>query len=130
MDKSKYAELPGIAVGEPDVYETNDLPEVDQLSSRPACEDQSDCVQIITTGVGDAYKRFGSAKVDVSSETDFSQTGFRKLRGYRTFNDGIWEIAAQGETESPLQRYHRLQAETHQLLEELKSSKVSSFYDS
>lgn len=44
------------------------------------------------------------------------------------FRNEFWELAAQGEKETPLQKYYRLKFETEELLQELSSQKVSLLF--
>lgn len=62
---SKYANLPFIASGERDVFESDDLPEADQASSSAAHHQQHSSItdasiEIIPTGTGDAFQKFAS----------------------------------------------------------------------
>lgn len=56
---SKYANLPFIASGEKDIFETDDLPEADQVSIQQPLYDAS--VEIIPTGTVDAYQKFAAS---------------------------------------------------------------------
>lgn len=56
---SKYANLPFIASGERDIFETEDLPEADQIQQQQPLYDAS--VEIIPTGTVDAFQKFANA---------------------------------------------------------------------
>ena len=53
---SKYANLPFIASGEKDIYETDDLPESDQTAISKPINDVS--IEIIPSGTSDAFQKF------------------------------------------------------------------------
>lgn len=61
---SKYANLPFIAAGERDVFESDDLPEADQGGSSSHHHQQlpvhDASIEIIPTGTGDAFQKFSS----------------------------------------------------------------------
>lgn len=118
---SKYANLPGIAQDQPDVFETSDLPEADQASRQPPLfeSDDSDNVNIITVSPAQAYKRFEGQAIH-GERVDFSDNSM-KQHGYQTF--GEWELAARGEKETLLERYHRVSGECSELLESLQQLK-------
>jgi len=58
--RSKYANLPFVAVGEKDVFESDDMPESDQLSNREPLWDAS--VDVIACGTLEAFQRFSDTK--------------------------------------------------------------------
>lgn len=54
---------------------------------------------------------------------DFSSRIGKKIRtGYDATN-GDWELVGPGEKETPVQKYHRLQCEMKELLEEINETK-------
>ncbi|KAG5448300.1 Dynactin subunit 2 [Clonorchis sinensis] len=120
----KYADLPWIAHGQPDVYEAGELPEADQRLSRTELEDEMLPKEIekLRLSVNDAHKRFASCKVD-SSKVDFSDSiaGAGK-RGY-TIETDEYELLPPGarERESFMSRLQRLQTEVAQLVEDAAS---------
>ncbi|RWS29048.1 Dynactin subunit 2-A-like protein [Leptotrombidium deliense] len=128
-DISKYRDLPGIAFDTPDVYETSDLPEVDQLNRRAATTFDGDCsdnVSIIAIKPEKAYEAFKDKRVDANN-VDFSEDhGIRRQTGYQTSGD--WEIvdSASRDQETPLQKYRRLQAEASDLIDSLKTTKETN----
>uniref|UniRef100_A0A023F9R4 Putative dynamitin n=2 Tax=Triatoma infestans TaxID=30076 RepID=A0A023F9R4_TRIIF len=120
MADSKYANLSGIAYDQPDVYETSDLPEVDQL--RESLEEESDAVEQLNISVPDAFSKF-KGHVLSSENVDFSdRLGRHKRTGYGLCS-GEWELVAAGEKETPLHKYQRLKCELKELMEEISSLK-------
>ncbi|XP_077290053.1 dynactin subunit 2 [Arctopsyche grandis] len=113
MADPKYENLPGIAYDQPDVYESGDLPEADQQDENS--EEENECIEKMNISVSDSFQKFKGKQVIGS--VDFSDRISRKIRtGYKC---GEWELAANGEVETPLQRLQRLKCETTDLLEEL-----------
>ena len=54
--RSKYANLPFVAIGEKDVFETDDLPEADQMPTREPLIDAS--IDVISCGTLEAFQKF------------------------------------------------------------------------
>ena len=105
MADPKYANLPGIAHDQPDVYETTDLPECD-LQSHVDIDEDSNAVETLHITTGDAFGRFKGKQLAgevYSSEYELAATGSGKT----------------GEKETPLQKYQRLNCEVRELLDEL-----------
>ncbi|XP_023025073.1 dynactin subunit 2 [Leptinotarsa decemlineata] len=116
MADPKYADLPGIAHDEPDVYETSDLPESEQ--STDFYEEETDPIERIHISTDDAFKKF-QGKFLHGENVDFSSRISRKLRTGYDARSGEWELMGHGEMETPIQKYHRLQCEMKELLEEV-----------
>lgn len=113
MADPKYENLPGIAYDQPDVYETGDLPEADQ--PEPYEEEENDSIEQLHLSVKDSFNKFKGKFL--TGNVDFSDRLSRKNRiGYRA---GEWELAAEGEPETALQRYNRLRCEFSELLEQV-----------
>ncbi|XP_003740602.1 dynactin subunit 2 [Galendromus occidentalis] len=111
----KYAELPGFAIDQPDIYETDDLPEVDQASEGG---DDSEAVEVLHISTKYAYNKFKDCRID-SSKTDFSDhLIFGRKKGYNV-TYGEWELSDDKENESLPQRYHRIKTEVKQFLEDV-----------
>lgn len=108
----KYANLPGIASNEPDVYETVDVPEVDQK----IFEDDSNNVPKIFVSTKEAFDKYN--KTDFSGKgVDFSNSfKSRRVPGYSAENLE-WDPSI---SESPLQRFKRLEREMDELKADLK----------
>ncbi|XP_076360765.1 dynactin subunit 2 [Tachypleus tridentatus] len=125
MANPKYADLPGIAHDQPDVYETSDLPESDQLSSE-LIVDQSESVEKVPVSAQEAYGKFKGKNLE-ASDVDFTdRIGRSRKTGY-DLRSGEWEIVGEGtrEPETPQQKYQRLQHEMRELLEEVNEVKES-----
>ncbi|OON16255.1 Dynamitin [Opisthorchis viverrini] len=122
----KYADLPWIAHGQPDVYEAGELPEVDQRLSRADLEDEMLPKEIekLRLSVSDAHKRFASCKVDSSKvgrliADSIAGTG---KRGYAIETDEYELLPPDArDRESFMSRLQRLQTEVAQLVEDAAS---------
>ncbi|GBP05399.1 Dynactin subunit 2 [Eumeta japonica] len=113
MADPKYENLPGIAYDQPDVYETGDLPEADQQEAFE--EEDNECIEQLHLSVNDSFNKFRGKFL--TGNVDFSDRLTKKSRiGYRA---GEWELAAEGEPETPLEKYNRLRCEFSELLEQI-----------
>ncbi|XP_047991324.1 dynactin subunit 2 [Leguminivora glycinivorella] len=113
MADPKYENLPGIAYDQPDVYETGDLPEADQ--PEPFEEEENESIETLHLSVKDSFNNFKGKFL--TGAVDFSDRLSRKSRiGYRA---GEYELAAEGEPETVLERYNRLRCEFSDLLEQV-----------
>ncbi|KAM6976582.1 dynactin subunit 2 [Aplochiton taeniatus] len=124
MADPKYANLPGIASNEPDVYETSDLPEDDQaqFESEELC---SDSVERIVVNPNAAYDKFKDKRVSTKG-LDFSDRISRNKRvGYES---GEYEILAEGcgVKETPQQKYQRLVNEIQELSQEVEAIQTTT----
>ncbi|GLH05964.1 Dynactin subunit 2 [Gryllus bimaculatus] len=118
MANPKYADLPGIAYDQPDVYETEDLPEADQNAD--FYEEETDSIERLHISANEAFGRFKGKSLNAAS-VDFSDRITKSRRsGYEVLN---WEIVGEGEKETPLQKYQRLQIEIKELAEEVNQLK-------
>ncbi|XP_053311735.1 dynactin subunit 2 [Spea bombifrons] len=118
MADPKYADLPGIARNEPDVYETSDLPEDDQAEF-DAEELTSTSVEHIIVNPNAAYDKFKDKKVNTRG-LDFSD---RISKSKRTgYESGEYEILGEGIglKETPQQKYQRLLHEVQELTQEIE----------
>lgn len=115
MADPKYADLPGIAYDEPDVYETNELPESEQGGD--LYDEENDPVEKIHISSDDAFNKFKGKYVDGTS-VDFSSRIEKRIRTGYNAGSGDWEVIGHGK-ETPLQKYNRLQCEMKELLEEI-----------
>ncbi|KAH6939159.1 hypothetical protein HPB50_016382 [Hyalomma asiaticum] len=120
MANPKYADLPGIAYEQPDIYETEDLPESDQVISDVGV-DQSDSVNTLPVSVTEAYEKFKGCTVD-SSTVDFTEGISKQPNSGYHVTSGEWEM----EPENLQQKYQRLQFEVCELLNEVQSIKEST----
>lgn len=123
MADPKYADLPGIAYDQLDVYETSDLPESEQM--RMYCEDETDtsCVEQLHISPKEAYNKFKGKQI-VGKPADFSDHVSNKPKTGYQFGD--WELAGEGEKETPLQKFQRLRCEVKELYEEVNELKEKS----
>jgi hypothetical protein len=60
--RSKYANLPFVAIGERDVFETEEIPEPEQSSVREPLWDAS--VDVIACGTLEAFQRFNDKNLN------------------------------------------------------------------
>ncbi|XP_055487942.1 LOW QUALITY PROTEIN: dynactin subunit 2 [Leucoraja erinacea] len=124
MADPKYANLPGIAFNEPDVYETTDLPEDDQAQFE-AEELNSDSVERIVVNPNASYDKFKDKRIS-TRDIDFSD---RISKARKTgYESGDYEMLAEGEgsQESPQQKYQRLLHEIKELSEEVEQIKAAA----
>ena len=85
MADPKYAALPGIAHDQPDVFETNDLPESDQ-NYGAEFDSTSDSVETIHITANEAFGKFKGKNVECDN-IDFSDRIRRsKRQGYITWS--------------------------------------------
>ncbi|XP_042869070.1 dynactin subunit 2-like [Penaeus japonicus] len=123
MADPKYAGLPGIVYDQPDVYETNDLPESEQDYTGEG-GDSSNAVEVLNISPSDAHARFKGKNVD-ATYVDFSdRISHSRRHGYDSRRIE-WEIAGQGEEETVMQKYQRLKCEMNQLVEDVQAIKGS-----
>lgn len=98
------------------MYETSDLPESEQVAD--FYEEENDAIERIHISASEAFNKF-KGKFLKANNVDFSE---RISKGIRTGYDarsGDWELVGEGEKETPLQKYQRLQCEMKELLEEV-----------
>ncbi|XP_034182235.2 dynactin subunit 2 [Osmia lignaria lignaria] len=118
MADPKYADLPGIAYDQVDVYETTDLPESEQFQIYP--EDEVDSITKLHISAPEAFNKFKGKNI-LGKGIDFSDRISLKPRtGYKI---GDWELPGEGEKETPIQKYQRLQCEIKELYEEVNDLK-------
>ncbi|KAM7540959.1 hypothetical protein Aperf_G00000032526 [Anoplocephala perfoliata] len=117
---SKFANMPWIAHDEPDIYETDDLPEADQRKNETSEVEQvlPKEIERVSLSASQARERFENCKVDASN-VDFSDkiSGTGKV-GYAV-ECSEYESNIEGEHESNLTaRFQRLQSEVRQLIDD------------
>ncbi|XP_034022028.1 dynactin subunit 2 isoform X2 [Thalassophryne amazonica] len=126
MADPKYANLPGIAFNEPDVYETGDLPEDDQAQFESELEELcSDSVERIVVNPNAAYDKFKDKHVSTKG-LDFSDRISKSRRvGYES---GEYEILGEGcgVKETPQQKYQRLVNEIQELTQEVDAIQAAT----
>lgn len=123
MADPKYADLPGIARNEPDVYETSDLPEDDQAEFDAFAQEleelTSTSVEHIIVNPNAAYDKFKDKRVGTKG-LDFSD---RISKSKRTgYESGEYELLGEGigVKETPQQKYQRLLHEVQELTQEVE----------
>ncbi|XP_057670347.1 dynactin subunit 2 [Diorhabda carinulata] len=121
MANPKYADLPGIAHDEPDVYETCDLPESEQTAD--FFEEENDPIERIHLSSNEAFNKF-KGKYLGSENVDFSNKISKKNRIGYDARSGDWELVGPGENETLIQKYNRLQCELKEVLEEVNKLKT------
>nr|XP_029133707.1 dynactin subunit 2 isoform X2 [Labrus bergylta] len=127
MADPKYANLPGIAFNEPDVYETGDLPEDDQAQFESFVQEElcSDSVERIVVNPNAAYDKFKDKHV-ATKGLDFSDRISKSRRvGYES---GEFEILGEGcgVKETPQQKYQRLVNEIQELTQEVDTIQTAT----
>uniref|UniRef100_UPI003AB060D5 dynactin subunit 2 isoform X2 n=1 Tax=Centroberyx gerrardi TaxID=166262 RepID=UPI003AB060D5 len=127
MADPKYANLPGIAFNEPDVYETGDLPEDDQAQFESFIQEElcSDSVERIVVNPNAAYDKFKDKHVNTKG-LDFSDRISKSKRvGYES---GEYEILGEGcgVKETPQQKYQRLVNEIQELTQEVEAIQATT----
>lgn len=120
MADPKYADLPGIAYDQPDIYETADMPESNQNAG--FYEEESDSIERLHISASEAFTKFKGKTLD-GKGIDFSDRLSKRLRTGYDARSGDWELVERGEKETPLQKYQRLQCEMKELLEEVTQLK-------
>ncbi|XP_071812482.1 dynactin subunit 2-like [Apostichopus japonicus] len=114
---SKYADLPGID-NQPDVYETEDLPEEDQ--NYEPDELSSESVERLKVNTTESFNKFKDANV-VSGNSDFSDNISKPRRTGYIVPRTEYEMLEDGSSkETPVQKYQRLQHEIKQLAGEVE----------
>ncbi|RNA23256.1 dynactin subunit 2 isoform X2 [Brachionus plicatilis] len=110
----KYANLPGIAKNEPDLYET---PNVVSNSNQEVLQDDSNSVEKILISQKEAHEKFNKHSLN-SDFVDFSDTiSNRRKFGYLIEPESFeWN---QDPEESPVQKLKRLEKELAELKVEL-----------
>merc|ERR1712126_110249 len=117
----KYAHLPGIDAGQPDVFETSDLPESDQpdpaapTATSGAGDAGDDQVETLKVDVKDIYGKFKDKRVDATN-ANFSEN----VSGRGGYESAIQlQINLDRSNETLEMRFKRLQLEMHELSEDL-----------
>ncbi|XP_033230798.1 dynactin subunit 2 isoform X2 [Belonocnema kinseyi] len=120
MADPKYADLPGIAYDQADVYETTDLPESEQLPV--FSKDDNDSVELLNYNASEEFNKFKGKHVGCTG-VDFSDRISHKSRTGYNAGCGECELLGVSEKETPLQRFERLNFEIKDLMKELSQLK-------
>jgi len=129
MADPKYAKLPGLDLDAPDVYETSDLPESDQIEADQV-DDGNECVEKLSVDTNDAFKKFKGKKID-TGDIDFSdRVSHSRRTGYHIPRSEYEILGEPREAETAQQKYQRLQHEIRELAEDVTKVKESVQSDS
>ncbi|XP_037032946.1 dynactin subunit 2 [Bradysia coprophila] len=116
MADPKFANLPGIAYDQPDIYETADV--VDQETSDYYDEEpENESIERLHISTKDSFNKFKGKYL--TGHVDFSDSLSKRLRTGYDARSGEWELAGEGEKESPIQKCRRLQCEMDELMQEI-----------
>uniref|UniRef100_A0A1B0DJR6 Uncharacterized protein n=1 Tax=Phlebotomus papatasi TaxID=29031 RepID=A0A1B0DJR6_PHLPP len=123
MADPKFLNLPGIVYDQPDVYETPDVPEV-ETSDYYEEDPENSAIECLQLSTKDSFNKFRGKYL--KGDVDFSDKISKRSRTGYTARSGLWEINGEGERETPLQRYRRLQCEMHELLDEMSAIQANA----
>lgn len=123
MADPKFQFLPYIAHDQPDVYETPDAPE-SETSDFYDEEPSNDSIERLHISTKDSYNKFKGKYL--TGNVDFSDRIGRKIRNGYDASSGEWDLAGEGEKETPIQKCLRLQCEMNELMEEIMASQADS----
>ncbi|VDI63177.1 dynactin subunit 2-like [Mytilus galloprovincialis] len=119
MADPKYANLPGIDIGAPDVYETDELPEDDQALQTPSevKEEENESIDKSNIDTSSALGKFKGKDLKASN-IDFSDRITSSRRTGYDADKTEYEMLEEGKIETPQQKYQRIQHEIRELAEE------------
>uniref|UniRef100_A0A182QJW7 Dynactin subunit 2 n=1 Tax=Anopheles farauti TaxID=69004 RepID=A0A182QJW7_9DIPT len=123
MADPKFQYLPYIAHDQPDVYETPDVNET-ETSDYDEDEPVNDAIERLHISTKDSIGKFRGKYL--TGDVDFSDGIGRKNRLGYDARSMDYELAGEGERETPLQRCHRLKCEMNELMEEIESSRADT----
>lgn len=103
------------AYDQPDVYETPDVPEED--TSDFFEEPENECIERLHISSKDSYNKFKGKYL--TGHVDFSDRIGNKIRTGYDAKSGNWELAGEGEKETPIEKCRRLQCEMNELMQEI-----------
>uniref|UniRef100_A0A336MXZ2 CSON007183 protein n=1 Tax=Culicoides sonorensis TaxID=179676 RepID=A0A336MXZ2_CULSO len=115
MADPKFANLPFIAHDQPDVYETQTVEA--ETSDFYEEETENESIERLHISTKDSYNKFKGKYL--TGNVDFSDRLGKKIRtGYDSRSEE-YELAGEGEKETPMQKCRRLQCEMHELITEV-----------
>ncbi|CAC5367300.1 DCTN2 [Mytilus coruscus] len=119
MADPKYANLPGIDIGAPDVYETDELPEDDQAlqTSSEVKEEENESIDKSNIDTSSALGKFKGKDLKATN-IDFSDRITSSRRTGYDADKTEYEMLEEGKIETPQQKYQRIQHEIRELAEE------------
>lgn len=97
------------------MYETPDVPE-DETSDFFE-ETENECIERLHISTKDSYNKFKGKYL--TGNVDFSDRVGRKSRSGYDARSGCWELSAEGEKESPIEKCRRLQCEMNELMQDI-----------
>lgn len=97
------------------MYETPDVPEDD--TSDFFEEPENECIERLHISSKDSYNKFKGKYL--TGHVDFSDRIGKKVRTGYDAKSGNWELAGEGEKETPIEKCRRLQCEMNELMEEI-----------
>lgn len=122
MTDPKFQFLPYIAHDQPDVYETPDIPD-SETSDFYEEEPSNDSIERFHISTKSSYNKFKGKYL--TGDVDFSDRIGKKIRtGYDARTE--WDLAGEGEKETPIQKCLRLQCEMNELMEEITASQADA----
>lgn len=123
MADPKFQFLPYIAHDQPDVYETPDAPE-SETSDFYDEEPANESIERLHISTKDSYNKFKGKYL--TGNVDFSDRIGKKIRNGYDAVSGEWDLAGEGEKETPIQKCLRLQCEMNELMEEITASQADA----
>lgn len=119
LDTTQKHPLITQAYDQPDVYETGD--DVSDETS-DFYEEENECIERLHISTRDSINRFKGKYL--TGPIDFSdRIGPKSRTGYDA-RSSEWELAGEGERETPIQRCRRLQCEMEELLQDIAAIQV------
>ncbi|XP_055377809.1 dynactin subunit 2 [Condylostylus longicornis] len=116
MADPKFANLPGIAYDQPDLYETPDVPENDTAEYYEE-EQPNDSIERLHISTKDSAQKFQGK--NLVGNVDFSDSIIKRHRkGYDAWTNE-YALVGEGEKETPIQKCRRIQCEINELLDEI-----------
>lgn len=106
------------AYDQPDVYETANVPEA-ETSDYYEEEIENESIERLHLSSKDAHNKFRGKYL--TGYVDFSDKLGSKLRTGYDARSSEWELAADGDRETPVQKCRRLQCEMNELIEEVSA---------
>lgn len=119
MADPKYSNLPGIVYDQPDFYESEDVPAVETSLNN---QDESDSVEQLSTNIKESFSKFQGHWLD-PRKADFSgKIASKHHTGYNAWS-GPYELQAEGEKETIIQKFNRIKCEMAELEQEIAQTK-------
>ncbi|XP_058833288.1 dynactin subunit 2 [Topomyia yanbarensis] len=123
MADPKFQFLPYIAHDQPDVYETPDVAE-SETSDFYEEEPSNESIERLHISTKDSYNKFKGKYL--TGDVDFSDRIGKRFRIGYDAHSGEWDLAGEGEKETPIQKCLRLQCEMNELMDEIATSQADA----